>query len=508
MTTMKLLSVLPVLLFTTVAADTLEMPIVFTDHMVLQRDMEIPVWGKAAPDVEVRVEFAGVSSSVTAGSDGEWSMILPSFEAGGPHTMTVSSDEAEVVLDDVLIGEVWLCSGQSNMRFKIREHVEGHGIAARASFPNIRLFMMDYKVSSRDSYTSEQLRRMAEDEYAQAIGWVPCNSETIREFSAVAFFFAQRLQRDLDVPVGLISNGVGASPAQAWTPRETMADHPQLGMIVEMWKDLRSPNSSVEKRARSNLSAWLEAAETAQQRNEEPPPLPEHPFRPGYLYEKMMEPLMPFAIRGILWYQGESNAQAPDLYTPLFETMIGSWRDRWDRPDLPFFYVQLPGYNNSSWPKMRDVQRQLEKKLINSGMVVSIDTGTFNDIHPPDKREVARRFALLALSRVYGENLVDSGPLPEKVRWWDENELQIAFRYVGEGLRAAESPGPAFILVHEDGRRESVTGRIDGGTVIIPLSASTRPQTVRYAWAPWPETTLRNSAGLPASPFELSVPSR
>ncbi len=491
----------PMLVALATSALSLEVPSIFGDHMVLQRGADIPVWGTAEPGAEVHVECASRSAVVAADGDGNWRAVLSPLDAGGPHTLSIRSDGAEIAIGDVLVGEVWLCSGQSNMRFKVREHVSGSDIAALADFPDIRLFMMDYKVSSRDPYTDEQLRRMAENEYAEYSGWSRCSPESVREFSAVAFFFGQRLHRDLGVPVGLVSNGVGASPAQAWTPAGDLAAHPQLREIVAMWEDLRSPNSSVESRARSNLSAWLEAVEVARSFGEEPPPQPEHPFRPGYLFEQMVEPIVPFAIRGVLWYQGEANAQAPQLYGPLFTAMVQSWRARWNRPDLPFFYAQLPNYNNSSWPEMRDVQRQLERQLTDTGMAITIDCGTFDDIHPPDKREVARRFALLALSRVYGRDLVDSGPLPsEAVRTGDG--VRVDFLHAGTGLAGSQ---PQFELVYEDGRRTPAVGSIDGGAVLIPLSAGESPSTVRYAWSPWPETTLRNSAGLPASPFELPI---
>lgn len=485
-----------------------ELPKVFTDHMVLQRERPIPIWGTAAPGATVTVSLDEASASTAAGEDGRWLLELPPQRHGGPHQLVVSDGAGSVTFEDVLIGDVWLLSGQSNMAFKLVDNADATKLLDSANHPTIRMFQMSYNVASKVPYTEAQLRTLAEDRFFTFHGWRECTPTVAGQFSAVGYFFATELQKSQNVPIGLIHNAVGGSPAQGWLSRKAMLARPALAPFVEMYeKDLGSPGKGAQERYRANYPDWQAVADKARAEGRMVP----HPFGPSYLYYKGIRPLVPFALRGILWYQGEANSSTTDTLEEMMSTLVAEWRSDFRDSKLPFLYVQLPNYAaNRNWPLVREVQRRMLASIPNSGMAVTIDAGDPNDLHPTQKKEVGRRLALLARAKVYGETLVDSGPLATEATM-DGERVVVRFASVGAGLAGrSETTSETMTLdgfeVSADGSAWSVAAAaIVSDAVVVTPPAGLKPKHVRYAWAPVPPVSLWNRDGLPASPFALEI---
>lgn len=485
----------------------------FTSHAVLQRELPVPVWGVAEPGEKVAVRFAGKTAKAVADANGAWRLVLPAMRASTKArelVVTGSKTEKPIQLDDVLVGEVWLASGQSNMDFTVAKTEkfyfagvlnEAEEVAA-AKHPRIRMFSGEWK----KSYEPE----------ARVGGeWQVCTPETVREFSAVGYFFARKLQQDLDVPVGIVKLTFGASCAQAWVRREAMQADPrtaaELAKFDGQVKAFRADPSALEKYEAAQ-AAWKVAAEAAKSKGQRAPRGPKNPdpvqdqHNPTVMFNGMIAPVIPYAIRGVLWYQGESITAPRELFPVWNELLIRDWRGLWGR-ELPFFFVQLAGLEGkSNGPEVRAMQAEA-LKLPNTGMAVTIDVGDRKDVHPKNKQAVGDRLARLALARTYKREIADSGPVAAEVVREPDHALRVKFTALHGGLETrGGSAAGGFEIAGADGRYVAAEAVIDGDTVVVRNEAVSEPAAVRYAWAGFPEAgNLQNRAGLPAAPFKIET---
>jgi sialate O-acetylesterase len=490
-------------------AAEVKMPALFSDHMVLQRQMALPVWGWADEGEAITVEIAGQTKKAIGNKEGKWQIKLDHIAAEGPHTMTIKASNT-ITIQDVLVGEVWLASGQSNMAMTVGASNDAKKEIASAKFPQIRTFLVP--------------RKPAEAPQEQCKGsWVVCSPETATAFSAAAYFFGREIHQSLKVPVGLINSSYGGTPIEAWTSMTAQENKPDLELVFQPWKKKLSvpydPDAAY-KQYEKQLAAWniAEAKRLAEgKRAGYPPQKPVHPRQhqqyPGNLFNGMIEPLIPYAIRGCIWYQGENNCTpgfAP-LYAKQLPLLIQDWRSRWNQGDFPFAWVQLPYYKkkvaqpnpNSQWAEMRESMRK-SLATPNTGMIISIDTGDENNVHPMDKQPIGARFALWAKAKVYGQAIPYSGPLIE-THQIEKNRIVLSFQHTHGSLVAKGGELKGFTIAGADKKWHWAKAKIDGEKVIVSSPDVPAPQAVRYGWADRPECNLYNSAGLPASPFRTDA---
>ncbi len=475
------------------AKPELSLPWVFADHMVLQRDEPILVWGRAEAGAEVRVRFASHDRTTAADQHGRWRLRLPAEPARADgRSLRVSAGDQERIFEDVLVGEVWLCAGQSNMDFPL-SRAEG-GAEAASGFESRSLLRFCDRTGSPGGgarrLSAEELDRIAVGGF-QSGSWRTASPTSAASFSAVGAYFGMELAEQLQVPVGLIDVSVGGSSTEGWVPLASLRAAPELEPLASDFLDTQLSHPFLHERTRTQLGDWIEAGS--------PAPRPRHFFEPGYLFETAIQPLAPFPLRGVLWYQGESNAHLPRVADQLFRLLVAEWRESWGRPELPFHFVQLPGMGRPSWPEFREVQASwLDDRDL--GMAVAIDCGHPTDVHPRAKRPVGERLARLALKRQYGLELEASGPIPAQKRRHGA-QLEIEFEHA-EGLAWAEGRGPTgFELAGEDRRYYPARAELRGSSVWLSSPEVPAPVDARYAWAPVPEWGLVNRAGLPAAPF-------
>jgi sialate O-acetylesterase len=481
------------------------LPKILTSHMVVQRNLPVHVWGLAAPGEEVSVAFRGQTRSAKAGQLGRWSVYLSPGAAGGPFQMTVRNTPAAaggaaapaqtITLDDVLVGDVWVASGQSNMEFQMRQAATAEQDLPHAANPRIRLLTV-----------KERAVEYPQDD-ADTEGWVASTPQSARSFSAVAWYFAREIEQREHVPVGVIDSTWGGTPVEAWTRMAALGEDAALAPLFTSWGRMTERESDA---VLINKDAQRQIAEARAQGKPEPefPWVPKlASWGPGMLYNGMIAPLTPFPIRGVLWYQGESNAdheRAP-LYGRIFRTMIEDWRSQWAVGDFPFLYVQISNFNASpaaDWPTLREQQlKALE--LRNTAMAVTIDIGNPDNIHPTDKVDVGLRLARGARVLAYGEAIEYAGPLfrqatPEgaAIRVWFDH---------AKGLAAKDGAVTGFEVAGADGKFSPAVAAVEGATVVVTSSSVPEPRFVRYGWANSPRCNLFNGEGLPASPF-TSVP--
>jgi sialate O-acetylesterase len=489
------------LLFAVIAYAEVKPAALFSDHMVLQRGMSVPVWGTAAPGEAVKISLNGKSRSTTAGPDGKWMLRLRKLKAGGPYEMQIKGKNS-IVIHDVLVGEVWLGSGQSNMAFTVSKKAayyagmldEEKEIAA-ANYPAIRMFT----VKEEKSYTPK------DDVKGE---WKICSPETVPGFSAVGYLFARDLQQRLNVPVGILTVAYGASTAEAWAPRETVAADPQMKPMLDRF-------DALEDFFKTHPGAMAADAPPGPQTLNARPPRPgpmrdpvQDQHEPTVLFNGMLHPVIPYGLRGAIWYQGESIVGGKEgllLYPRVMETMVTSWRKLWGEGDFPFYAVQLPALKNvSNNPMVREGQAQI-LSLPNSGLAVTIDVGDPDNVHPKNKAPVGERLALIALANVYGRKLEYSGPRYSSMKV-EGNAIRIRFTHVDGGLVAKDGPLKWFQIAGEDQQFVDAEATIDGDTVIVKSDKVAAPVAVRYAWANYPiGCNLTNAAGLPAAPFRTDT---
>lgn len=432
----------------------------FSDHAVLQQEIKIPVWGTADDGEAITVELIqdgkAVQSKQTTASGGTWRVDLDPAPAGGPYTLNVSGKN-KVEINDVLLGEVWLASGQSNMQWPVRQSADPERIMATAADqPTLRLFTVP-----RKGHTEPQSEVDAR--------WQLATPETVGDFSAVAYAFARALGEARGAPIGIISTNYGGTPAEAWTSREKLRATPEAAALA----DSVSPD----------------------------------PHSGASLYNAMIAPLTPYAIRGAIWYQGESNAGRAKQYRTLFPAMIADWRERWGQGDFAFLLVQLAPFQkiveqpgDSAWAELREAQLLATQKLPKVGMAVITDVGEEEDIHPKQKEPVGQRLALAARALAYNENLEHSGPVYRDVTF-EDGKAVLSFDHIGGGLVARGGPLQGFSVAGADGKFVNAEAEIVGDTIVVHSPQVPEPAAVRFGWANYPVVNLWNKAGLPATPF-------
>jgi sialate O-acetylesterase len=468
----------------------------FTDHAVLQRRMEVPVWGRAAPGERVTVSFRRHELTATADTAGRWSVRLPPMEAGEPGELVVAGKN-RLVLRDVVVGEVWLCGGQSNMAFRVEE-LEMPEVIAAASHPAIRHFAVGFATALKPEDTARG-------------SWAVCSPATVARFTATGYFFARELQARLGVPVGLVNSSVGGTQIESWMSAESLAANPAFAVVNERWAAVLAGYPQARAEYEAALAHWEKAsgrerlAMAKQGRRKPTPPVgAAHRDAPGSLFNAMIHPLVPYALRGMIFDQGAANATRSGEYADMFKALITDWRARWGDARLPFYFVQATNYRDPLSPgdnraKLREAQaRALE--LPATGMTVGIDIGTSDDPHPRTKAEAGRRLALLARARVYGEAVTDSGPVYRALAR-EASILRLTFDTFGHALVARAEPLAGFEIAGADGKYFPATARIDGTTVVVSAPQVPAPIAARYAWGDDPACGLQSAAGLPAAPF-------
>lgn len=464
----------------------LRLPQVYSDNMVLQRDCPLEVRGTANAGEEVTVSIAGQKQRAKTGSDGQWCVRLKPMQAGGPHTLAVSAGKTRLHFSNVLVGEVWLCSGQSNMEFMLKEASTARMDIPQSGNNNIRLLDMkarwrtnpvEWEVSVLDSLNHLQ--------YYKDSQWTVCTSASAADFSAVAYYFGKMLQDSLHVPVGLICNAIGGSPTEAWVSRHALEFH--LPVLLRNWAK-GDPQNWIRARATLNVKKSTNQFQR-------------HPYEPCYLYESGILPLDKFPVKGVIWYQGESNAPDYETHEKLFHLLVDSWRKNWENPELPFYYVQLSSMDRPSWPWFRDSQRRLLKEIPHTGMAVSSDQGDSLDVHPKNKKPVGERLARQALNRTYGmKAVVPSGPLFRSAEF-RKGAAYVSFDFA-DGMSSSDGKAlRTFEVAETEGLFYPAKAEIVGDRIKVYSDQVKHPRYVRYGWQPFTRANLVNAQGLPASTF-------
>jgi sialate O-acetylesterase len=479
----------------------------FADGAVLQRDLPVAVWGEANPAENITVQFAGHSLSTSADASGRWLVRLPPLPASvEPRSLVIKGDNT-VEIRDVLVGEVWLCGGQSNMERQLglrggqKPIVNWQEEAATANFPLIRMFTVKQA-------HSDTVRNTASG------SWQICNPVNVVQFSAVGYFFGRDLFLKLGVPVGLVHSSWGGTPVEAWTSREVLAASPEgnASLAVHAKSVADSPAkleryTADEPRLRSEYEAAVAAAKLAGKPAPAAPTPPRDPKsdknRPSCLFNAMIQPLVPYTLRGVIWYQGESNNGRPAAYRTLFPAAIADWRARWGQGDFPFLFVQIAPFKTMT-PDIREAQRYTLSVSPATAMVVTTDVGDAEDIHPTNKAPVGARLALAARALAYGEKIVWSGPAVRSLST-DGAFAVLTFDHVGGGLVAKDGPLRGFEIAGADRKFVPASASIVGETVRVFSPSVSAPAAVRFGWANVPDVNLFNSELLPASPFTLQT---
>jgi sialate O-acetylesterase len=432
----------------------------FTDNAVLQQDKDVPIWGTANDGEEVKIslttEGRGPMATTTA-KDGKWLVKVGKLKAGGPYELTVEGKSNKVTSKNILVGEVWVCGGQSNMEWTVNGTADAAQVKENAKNSSIRRFKVPHRISARPETTVEGR-------------WEVASPQTVGGWTAVGYAFGKALATELKVPVGLIDDNWGGTIAEAWMPEKHLADNPQLKSLLKPI-DGKNPNVACG------------------------------------LYNGMIHPILPYAIRGAIWYQGESNAGRAYQYRTLFPLTIQSWRDSWNDQDMPFFFVQLAPWRAivqqpgpSDWAELREAQLLTSQKVKNTAEAVITDLGDEKDIHPKQKTPVGQRLALAALALTYGKKIEYSGPVYESMKV-DGDKAVLSFTHLGGGLVCKGEKLTGFAIAGEDQKFVNADAVIKGDTVVVSSPMVAKPVAVRFGWANYPVVNLFNKEGLPATPF-------
>ena len=472
----------------------LSLPAIYSDNMVVQQGQPFVVSGTADAGKEVSVRFGKQRIIKKAAEDGSWKVMFTPMEADGEsYKLIVECGKEKIEYKNLVIGEVWLCSGQSNMAFMVKESSHIEQSLANIKGKDIRLYDMKPRVFTDNiEWDSASLVALNNHDYYCPTTWQLQNEQNVNGFSAVAYHFGAMLADSLGIPVGLICNAVGGAPAEAYIDRKTLEFHPVLVDILYNWKE----NDMIQDWCRGRAKKNIAKSSNNMQR---------HPYEPCFLYENGIMQIAGYPIKGAIWYQGESNAHNVELHEVIFPTLIESWRKTWDNPEMPFYFVQLSSINRPSWPHFRDSQRRLAAEIPNCDFAVSSDKGHPTDVHPKEKAPIGERLARLALNQTYGmQHVAQHGPTP--VRMFSFNgRTVIEFSNVtdfktsdGDVLRGLEIADKTGTFSEVDAKTEV---KFKGNRIIIEREA----HRVRYAWKPFTDANLVNEAGLPASTFEIEV---
>ncbi len=492
----KTLICLSVIISISAFADV-KLPSIYGSHMVLQRNRPIKIRGWADPGESVTVELAGKKAIAATGPDGNWQVELPAMKAGGPYTVSIQGKN-KLKLDDVLIGEVWICSGQSNMEWRLYASKNGKKEVANAKFPKIRLFDVPRRPCPIPAKNINSK-------------WLVCSPATVGPFSAVGYFFGRKLHKELNVPVGLIGSNRGGSRIEPWTPIQGFADIPRLKHIKTSAENVAKNYISSLPEIMKKIDVWAKENRKLIAEKKEPLPLPNissatpSPGLPTVFFNGMIKPLLPFPIRGAIWYQGEANVYDGMLYFDKMKALISGWRKVWGQGDFPFYYAQLAPYKRyrrkDALPMLWEAQRA-SLSIPNTGMAATIDIGNFKDIHPKNKQDIGKRLALWALANTYGKKeLVFSGPMFKSMQI-KGNKAVISFDHVGGGLKTkGDKPLAEFEIAGKDLKFVKAKAEIKGDKVIVSSAEIPQPVAVRYCWSNTPSPNLINAEELPALPF-------
>ncbi|MDE3181945.1 MAG: sialate O-acetylesterase, partial [Bacteroidota bacterium] len=463
---------------------------VFANDMVLQRGKPIPVFGTANANEEVIVRFSKQTKITRSSPDGKWQVVFNPLSAGGPYTLMVKSKDKQIEFTNILMGDVWLCSGQSNMVFRLNQAYEGKSAIENSFNKNIRLFQLTAIEETNDvAWDSSVLNKVNKLQYFTG-SWTTCTPENAATFSAIGYYFGKRIQKEENVPIGLIEVAVGGAPIVSFIDRHTMEkDHYLVNELYD-WRNSDFIMPWVRERAKKNLELSND-------------PLQRHPYEPCYNYEAGISQFIHTPIKGIIWYQGESDAHNVDLYAYNFKHLISDWRDLW-RENIPFYFVQLSSIDRPSWPYLRDMQRKMSLEIPNTFMAVSSDLGDSLNVHPTHKQQIGERLALLALKNTYHKNIVANGPAVQNV-FQSGKEIQIGFNYAKKLKTRNNKPLTGFEVMNEKGEIFSPKGEIKTNKVILYLDKKEKIIKVLYAFQPFTRADLENEAGLPASTFSYKL---
>jgi len=505
----------------------------FSDNAVLQQNVKVPVWGTAAPNENVTVEFAGQKKTTTADPQGKWQVILdPMPAAATARSLTISGNlkaaTSNFKCTNVLVGEVWMCAGQSNMNNSFDSADTAPKEHPLANYPQLR----EFHVTSRSA-----IHPVAELGYDEKRGgyWRVCSPTTVGSFGAVSYFFGRDVHKATGVPVGLIRSAIGGTAAQCWTSLEGLQKEPSLSGYVDQYKKevpgyeeeaAKYPQAMAEFQAKykewqnsvgTDYQAAVKAVNEANKKGQAegkpviarpapPMPQPKQPRQPGggagtptMLFNGMIAPVIPYAIKGAIWYQGEANSGKGLEYRTLFPCLIADWREKWGVGDFPFLFVQITPFKTMT-PEIREAQFLTSLKTPNTAMAVTVDVGLANDIHSPFKEPVGVRLALAARALAYGEKIEYSGPEYDSFKI-ERNRALLRFKHVGGGLVAKDGPLKGFTIAGADKKFVDAKAEIVGDTVVVSSGQVAAPVAVRFGWANVPVVNLWNKEGLPASPF-------
>lgn len=468
----------------------LQLPAIFTDHMVMQRNKPVRFSGTADAASGVVVRFAGRTGKTQTGHNGIWEVTFPPMKAGGPYNATIESGETIIELTDILMGEVWLCSGQSNMAFRLQDAATAAEDIPLAANNQLRFFdMKEIAPTAAMEWDDNILARVNRLDYYHPTSWTLSDTLTAKQFSAVAYYFGKLLQERLGVPVGLIHNAIGGSPTEAWIDRRSMERDPLMVDFFTQWSNNDFIDGWVRERGMQNIAGAKEN------------PFQQHPYKPSYLFETAIAPFTAYPIAGTIWYQGESNANNVELHEQLLPAMVESWRNAWGEI-FPFYYVQLSSMETGreSWGHFRDSQRRLTERIPRSGMAVSSDLGNRTDVHPRQKKEVGERLARRALADSYGKKIKKSGPLFLEVRFEEEKAI-VTFGETKRLRTSDNQPVRDVELAGEDRIFYPAKAVIKGKQLVITSNQVNRPVFARYGWSSYSGGNLINEVGLPASTF-------
>lgn len=493
-----------ILLLTSWAATApanVRLPAIIGDNMVLQSDKALPIWGWADAGEEVTVTLGTAKQTAKADDKGKWKVSLPAQKAGAtPIEMTVAGKNS-IAVKNILVGEVWGGSGQSNMQWSVASSTNAQQEIAAANDPEIRLFIVPLRVSSSG----------LDDVQAK---WVVCSPQTVAPSSAALYFFGREIHKTLKVPVGLITCAWGGSRIEPWITPQEIASYADIKPTFEIHKQLAAAYTAALRNYHASLTKWLETAEPAAAAGQPvsdppiPPADPAQNHNPASIYRGMIHGIQPFALRGWLWYQGESNLGEGMEYTKKKKALIQSWRKLWG-DDIPFLFVQLAPYkygnNETALPEIWEAQTAT-LAVPNTGMAVTTDISTIGDIHPPNKQDVGKRLSLWALANTYGKkDLVYSGPLYDSMAV-EGSKIRLKFKHVGGGLAARDGKDLSwFSIAGQDKQFHKAEAKIDGDTIVVNCPAVSSPVAVRFGWNQIAEPNFGNKAQLPASPFRTDT---
>jgi sialate O-acetylesterase len=469
----------------------LQLAPIFTDNMVLQRNQPIAIYGNANGGDKVEITLNNHKEVVTTNLYGKWKASFPAMKSGGTHQINVSSNGKYLVLKNILIGDVWFCSGQSNMAFPLQKSENGTAEVKNA-ISNTSLRLLNFKVIQETddiAWDSTTLAKTNQLKYFSG-KWAISDSISAKDFSAIAYYFGQHIIREENVPIGLIQVAVGGSPIESWIDRYTLEHDDKVVDVLTNWRK----SDFIMPWVRSRADVNLKNATNPKQR---------HPYDPSYNYEAGVTQFTQFPIKGILWYQGESNAHNVELYQHLLPTLVQSWRKAWGTA-LPFYYVQLSSIDRPTWPSFRDMQNKIQKEIQNSGMAISMDYGDSTNVHPIKKKQIADRLALLALHNTYEKPVTANGPSPLKAIQ-KGNVIAISFTNTKQLATANKNEVLGFELVTEKGIRIESKATISENQILIDIPKNEKIKTILYAWKPYTTANLVNEANLPCSTFKLKL---